>query len=414
MNEKLFRAIKLLEKERGIPAEFIYEKIKDALVKSAKKALGYTERELSLPEHFERAEGKTVLVRTREKVNDKNDFKGELVFGDDEAVTIKTDDGEQLTFQRENVSAVKLADNIFCDLNPEEKTMRVFRKMEVVSEVEDTRTQLSVDEALIFDPNAIAGGTVEIDIDPKTVSRVFAQNARSVLRQGIREAESERSKREFQDNNQEVVTAVVQYVDPETGDAKILIGRSGATLFKNDQLPGEVLVPDKEIKVFVSVVQDERNTAYANISRKHPGLVKRLFEREVPEVSDGTVEIVSVSREAGSRTKIAVASREDNVDAVGACIGPRGQRVNSVIDSLCGEKIDIVRFSESPEEYIAAALAPAAVTSVSVEPSGAKSCHVVVPDNQLSLAIGNKGQNVRLAARLTGWKIDIMAQSAAE
>lgn len=321
MNEKLFRAIKLLEKERGIPAEFIYEKIKDALVKSAKKALGYTERELSLPEHFERAEGKTVLVRTREKVNDKNDFKGELVFGDDEAVTIKTDDGEQLTFQRENVSAVKLADNIFCDLNPEEKTMRVFRKMEVVSEVEDTRTQLSVDEALIFDPNAIAGGTVEIDIDPKTVSRVFAQNARSVLRQGIREAESERSKREFQDNNQEVVTAVVQYVDPETGDAKILIGRSGATLFKNDQLPGEVLVPDKEIKVFVSVVQDERNTAYANISRKHPGLVKRLFEREVPEVSDGTVEIVSVSREAGSRTKIAVASREDNVDAVGACIG---------------------------------------------------------------------------------------------
>ena len=414
MNEELFEAIKLLESERGIPADFIYEKIRDSLVKSAKKALGYTDRELSLPEHFERAVGKNVILRSREKIDGKNDFKGVLEAYDDDTVTVNLDDGESKTFERAALTAIKLADNIFCDLDPEEKTMRVYRRMEVVDEVEDKRTQMSVEEAQNYDENATAGGIVDITIDPKTVSRVFAQNARSVLRQGIREAESERNKREFQDNNQEVVTAVVDYIDPETGDARITIGRSHATLYKCDQLPGETLTVDKEIKVFVSVVKDEKNTSYANISRRHPGLVKRLFEREVPEVSDGTVEIVSVSREAGSRTKIAVGSREENVDAVGACIGPRGQRVNSVIDALCGEKIDIVRYSEEPEKYIAAALAPAQVTSVTVDPNVPKSCHVVVPDNQLSLAIGNKGQNVRLAARLTGWKIDIIAQSAAE
>lgn len=414
MNEELFEAIKLLESERGIPADFIYEKIKDSLVKSAKKAIGYTDRELSLPEHFEKVLGKTVVVRSREKVDGKNDFKGTLEAFDDETVTVKPEDADSMTFRRENLSSVKIADNIFCDLDPEAKTMRVYRRMEVVDEVDDWRNQMTKEEAQNYDENAAVGGFIDITIDPKTVSRVFAQNARSVLRQGIREAESERNKREFQDNNQEVVTAVVDYVDPETGDAKISIGRSHATLYKGDQLPGEVLTVDKEIKVFVSVVKDEKNTVYANISRRHPGLVKRLFEREVPEVSDGTVEIVSVSREAGSRTKIAVGSREENVDAVGACIGPRGQRVNSVINALCGEKIDIVRYSEEPEQYIAAALAPAQVTSVTVDPNVAKSCHVVVPDNQLSLAIGNKGQNVRLAARLTGWKIDIIAQSAAE
>lgn len=414
MNEELFEAIKLLESERGIPADFIYEKVRDAIVKSAKKAIGYTDRELNLPEHFEKAMGRTVVIRVREKVDGRNDFKGTLEAFDEETVTIKPDEGDSRTFNRADVSSVKVADNIFCDLDPDAKTMRVYRKMEVVDEVDDKRMQLTLEEAQNYDPNAVVGGVIEINIEPKQVSRVFAQNARSVLRQGIREAESERNKKEFQDNNQEVVTAVVQYVDPETGDAKIAIGKSFATLYKGDQLPGEVLTVDKEIKVFVSVVKDEKNTVYANISRKHPGLVKRLFEREVPEIADGTVEIVSVSREAGSRTKIAVGSRDENVDAIGSCIGQRGQRVNSVIDALCGEKIDIVRYSDEPEQYIAAALAPAEVTSVSVEPNASKCCHVVVPDNQLSLAIGNKGQNVRLAARLTGWKIDIIPQSAAE
>ena len=202
MNEELFEAIKLLESERGIPADFIYEKIRDSLVKSAKKALGYTDRELSLPEHFERAVGKNVILRSREKIDGKNDFKGVLEAYDDDTVTVNLDDGESKTFERAALTAIKLADNIFCDLDPKEKTMRVYRRREVVDEVEDKRTQMSVEEAQNYDENATAGGIVDITIDPKTVSRVFAQNARSVLRQGIREAESERNKREFQDNNQ--------------------------------------------------------------------------------------------------------------------------------------------------------------------------------------------------------------------
>ena len=206
MNEELFEAIKLLESERGIPADFIYEKIKDSLVKSAKKAIGYTDRELSLPEHFEKALGKTVVVRSREKVDGKNDFKGTLEAYDDETVTVKPEDADSMTFRRENLSSVKIADNIFCDLDPEAKTMRVYRRMEVVDEVDDWRNQMTKEEAQNYDENAAVGGFIDITIDPKTVSRVFAQNARSVLRQGIREAESERNKREFQDNNQEVVT----------------------------------------------------------------------------------------------------------------------------------------------------------------------------------------------------------------
>lgn len=414
MNEALFKAINDLGEEKGISVDLIYEKIRDSIVKSAKKAIGYSDRELSLPEHFERAMGKAVVVRVREKVDGKNDFKGMLEAYDEDTVTVKPEDSESITFKKEDVSSVKLADNIFCELNPEEKTMRVYRRMEVVDEVEDRRTQLSLEEARNYDENALVGGIVDISIDTMEVSRIFAQNAKSVLRQGIREAESERNKMEFQDKNQEVVSAIVEYVNPETGDARISIGKSNATLSRADQLPGEVLTVKQEIKVFVSVIKDEKNTVYANISRKHPGLVKRLFESEVTEVSDGTVEIISISREAGSRTKIAVASRDENVDAVGACIGPRGQRVNNIINALGGEKIDIVRYSDDTEKYIAAALAPAQVTSVTVDPNVQKCCHVVVPDNQLSLAIGNKGQNVRLAARLTGWKIDIIAQSAAE
>lgn len=342
MNEELFEAVKLLESEKGISADFVYEKIKAAIIKATKNLYGDVE-------------------------------------------------------------------NVFCEIDPENKTLRAFRKIDVVEEVFDTRSEMTVEEAVNYDENAIVGKTIEIDVDPKKLGRIFAQTAKSVIRQGIREAERERASREFQEKNQEVASAVVQMVDPETGDARISIGRNYLTLFKADQLPNEVLVPDKEIKVYVSVVKEETGTTFANVSRKHPGLVKRLFEKEVPEIADGIVEIISVSREAGSRTKMSVNSREENVDAVGSCIGPRGQRVNTVIEALGGEKIDIINYSENPEEYIAAALAPAQVKSVEVDPSGAKICHVTVPANQLSLAIGNKGQNVRLAAKLTGWKIDIKA-----
>ncbi|MCM1543840.1 MAG: transcription termination factor NusA [Ruminococcus sp.] len=343
MNEELFEAVKLLESEKGIAADFLYEKIKAAIIKATKNLYGDVE-------------------------------------------------------------------NVFCDIEPETKTLRAYRKIDVVEEVYDTRSEMTVEEAVNYDESAVVGKTIEIDVDPKKLGRIFAQTAKSVIRQGIREAERERASREFQEKNQEVATAVVQIIDPETGDARIAIGRNHLTLFKADQLPNERLVPDQEIKVYVSVVKEETGTTFANVSRKHPGLVKRLFEKEVPEISDGIVEIISVSREAGSRTKMAVNSREENVDAVGSCIGPRGTRVNTVIDALGGEKIDIINYSENPAEYIAAALAPAEVKSVEVDESGAKTCHVVVPANQLSLAIGNKGQNVRLAAKLTGWKIDIKSE----
>jgi len=343
MNEELFEAVKLLESEKGISADFLFEKIKAAIIKATKNLYGDVE-------------------------------------------------------------------NVFCDIDQEAKTLRAYRKIEVVEEVTDTRCEMTVEQAVNYDESAVVGKTIEIEVDPKKLGRIFAQTAKSVIRQGIREAERERASKEFQEKNQEVAAAVVQMVDPETGDARISIGRNNVTLFKADQLPGEILVPDQEIKVYVSVVKEETGTTFANVSRKHPGLVKRLFEKEVPEISDGIVEIISVSREAGSRTKIAVNSRDENVDAVGSCIGPRGQRVNTVIDALGGEKIDIINFDEAPEKYIAASLAPAEVKSVELDESGVKMCHVVVPASQLSLAIGNKGQNVRLAAKLTGWKIDIKAE----
>ena len=267
-------------------------------------------------------------------------------------------------------------------------------------------------------PDAKIGDVIEHTLNPMSFGRIVAQTAKSVIRQGIREAERELSSQEFKNRHQEVATATVVYVDDKgpdaTFDATIQIGRATAHFSRADQLPNDHFQPGNLIKVYVASINEENGTSYANISRRHPGFVKRLFELEVPEIHDGVVEIVSVSREPGSRTKIAVNSTDENVDPVGACIGPRGQRVNNVIDTLAGEKIDIVRFSEKSEDYIAAALAPAQVLSVLLEEDGSRACHVVVPDNQLSLAIGNKGQNVRLAAKLTGWKIDIKSLSSVQ
>ena len=216
---------------------------------------------------------------------------------------------------------------------------------------------------------------------------------------------------EFQRRNQELVTAVVTRMDPRTGAATVEIGSSEAVLPKNEQIEGEVLKEGDRIKVYVVDVRDGDKGPRALISRTHPGLVKRLFEMEVPEIFNGVVEIKSISREAGSRSKLAVLSHDENVDAVGACIGPRGARVNGIVEELGGEKIDVVEYSDDREKFIAASLAPAKVLSVEVDPDGAKTSRVTVPDAQLSLAIGNKGQNARLAAKLTGWKIDIRPES---
>lgn len=345
MNKEFFEAVKLLEAEKGISADYIYEKIKAAILSATKNQYG---------NH----------------------------------------------------------DNVVCDIDPEKQTMHIYVNINVVEEITDEKAEMTVEQARNYDPNAQVGSIVAIDLEPKKFGRIVAQTAKSVIRQGIREAERELASKEFQNRYQEVVTATVTAVDPETGDASIEIGRANAFFPKADQLPNDNLKPGQLIKVFVASIKEEGATSYATISRRHPGLVKRLFETEVPEIFDGTVEIMSVSREAGSRTKIAVNSHDENVDAVGACIGQRGQRVNTIIESLCGEKIDIVRYDEDPTKYIAASLAPAQVLSVTVDEDAQKCCHVVVPDGQLSLAIGNKGQNVRLAARLTGWKIDIKPLSA--
>ena len=306
-------------------------------------------------------------------------------------------------------------ENVVCDINKDAQTIRVYVCIPVMEEeeIEEPDAEWTVEQAQAHGfKKAKVGDMLEYDLDPMKFGRIVAQTAKSVIRQGIREAERERASQEFQSRNQEAVTATVRDVNPETLDCTIEIGHATAFFPRADQLPNDNFRPGQLIKVYVASITENGGVGYANISRRHPGFVKRLFEMEVPEIGNGNVEIVSVSREAGSRTKIAVKSTEPNVDPVGACIGPKGQRVNEVINILCGEKIDIVPFNEDPAAYISAALAPAQVLSVETDAEGARACRVIVPDNQLSLAIGNKGQNVRLAAKLTGWKIDIKAQSA--
>ena len=207
------------------------------------------------------------------------------------------------------------------------------------------------------------------------------------------------------------MSAKVSRIDPVKGNVSLDIAGGDAVLPKKEQVPGETFTEGQHIQVYIVDVRDDERGSKVMISRTHPGFVRRLFEREVPEIFEGEVEVKSVSREAGSRTKIAVYAADENIDPVGACIGPKGARVNTIVDVLGGEKIDIIKYSEDPAEYISAALAPADVSEVLVAPSGAKECRAAVPDNQLSLAIGNKGQNARLAAKLTGWKIDIKPES---
>ncbi len=318
--------------------------------------------------------------------------------------------------QKAIVTAVKRdfnnKDIVFCEIDPDKAEMKVYVRKDVVSEITDPCSEILPEQAQKYKSGALPGDIVEIPLETKEVSRIAADKGKHVLRQGIREAEHGQLREEFQNKNQEIITAKVQRIDPVTGDATIEIGKLEEVLPKSEQMPVETFKEGDIIKVFVVDVKDlNRKYPKATLSRTHPGLVKRLFETEVPEIYDGTVEIKAVSREAGSRTKIAVFSSDDNVDAVGACIGPRGARVGKIVDLLGGEKIDIVKYSDEPTELVAAALAPADVISVEVNAGAERSCTVTVPDNQLSLAIGNKGQNARLAAKLTGWKIDIKPES---
>ena len=342
-NEELFLALNLLEKEKGIPVDFMVDKIKKAIATAC-----------------------------------KNNYGNEDVDVEVDAATGRFD---------------------------------VFLKKEVREEVENPSREILLDAAREIDPLAEVGGFVGIRLDTKQFGRVAAQTARNIIRQGIRDSERGQMMQEFQSKHQELVSGLVERIDPKTGAISLKIGKAEAVLPKNEQIGGENVREGDHIKVYVVDVRETEKGPKAIISRTHPDLVKRMFETEVPEIYDGTVEIKGVSREAGSRTKLAVMSHNPDVDAVGACIGARGSRVSEIVEELGGEKIDIVEYSDDPQKYIAAALSPATVLKVETAEDGSRSCKVTVPDNQLSLAIGNRGQNARLAAKLTGWKIDIKPES---
>ncbi len=345
MNEEFFQAVKLLEKEKGISAQLLYNTISNAIVTAAKHDYG----------------GKDVVT---------------------------------------------------CEIDPDKKEIRVFVQKNVVSEIDDELVDLLPEEAQKYKPGAVPGDIVEVPLETKSFGRIAAQKVKHVIRQGIREVEHGQQLDEMQRKKQEIITAKVQSIDPKTGNLTLEFGKNEAILPKGEQIPGESFSVGDVIKVFVFDVHESERGMRVMISRTHSGLVKRLFETEVPEIYDGTVEIKGIAREAGSRTKMAVLSHDADVDAVGACIGQRGTRVDKIREILGGnEKIDIISYSEEPEKFIAAALAPAEILKVEIDPNEEKVCHVTVPDNQLSLAIGNKGQNARLAAKLTGWKVDIVPES---
>lgn len=304
-------------------------------------------------------------------------------------------------------------ENMVVVLDEEKKDVRMFVKKQVVPEVANEHTEISLDEARKINPQLQEGDMANVEIKPKNFCRISAQTAKQVIIQGIREAERGLIYQEFMSSQHEILTGTVQKIDPKTKNATLEIGKTEMVLVANEQVPGEVLREGERIKVYVVEVRKIAKGPQIMISRTHPGLVKRLFELEVPEIHDGTVEVKSISREAGSRTKIAVWSHDENVDPIGACVGPKGSRVGSIVSELKGEKIDIIKYSEDINQYIAAALSPAQVISVSINEES-KSCRVIVVDDQLSLAIGKEGQNARLAAKLTGWKIDIKPASSVD
>ena len=297
-------------------------------------------------------------------------------------------------------------------INRENGAISVFAKKTIVEEVEMPTNQITLEDAQKINPTYKMGDIAEVDVTPKGFLRVAAQTAKQVIIQSIREVERGKIYEEYSDKENEILTGIVQRIEPNV--VYVDLGRTEGVLEKSEMIPGEVLHDDDHIKVYVLAVQRTVHTAnYAPqvfVSRTHQNLVKRLFEMEVPEIAGGIVTIKAIAREAGSRTKIAVHSQDMMIDPVGACVGQRGGRVERVVAELKGEKIDIIKWSSNPAEFVANALNPAHVLSV-YQAKDEKAFRVIVPDNQLSLAIGKEGQNARLAARLTGWKIDIKSQS---
>ncbi len=338
MNKEFFAALDLLEKEKGIPKEYMFEKVEAALISAYKKEYGNNT-------------------------------------------------------------------NVRVHINPDKEEVKVFQQKEVVEEVENPETQISLEDAKLLSKRNTVGKILETEVKTKNFRRLSAGQAKSVLIQAIREGERRVMQEAYESKREEIITATVSKIDSVTGNVVLETGTGRATLLRSEQIPGESFVVGDKIKVFIMEVSKETRGPLVTLSRVHAGLVRRMFELEIPEIEDGIVLVKGVAREAGSRTKIAVMSREEDVDPVGACIGNHGMRINSIVDELRGEKIDIVKYSEIPEEYIASALAPAEVLSVTM--TAERACRVMVDADQLSLAIGKEGQNARLAAKLTGYKIDI-------
>ncbi|MBQ1977593.1 MAG: transcription termination/antitermination protein NusA [Ruminococcus sp.] len=343
VNKELFEALALLEKEKGIPVEYMIDQIKRAIIVACKNLYGNENVDIVMD-------------------SDKNTFTVKLI------------------------------------------------KM-VVEEVENESYEISLEDAKLISKRAAVGKEIGIPLDPRKFGRIAVSASKNVIHGGIRDGEKGQVLREFQSKYKEILTATVERIDPKTGNATLKFGKAEAVLPKSEQIGEEELCEGDKVKVYVVDVKVGDRGPKAIISRTHPDFVRKMFETEVPEIFDGIVEIKSISREAGSRTKMAVISNDPEIDAVGSCIGTRGARVNTIVEELGGEKIDIIVYDEDPEKYIAASLAPATVVKVELAEDGTKSCKVTVPDGQLSLAIGNKGQNARLAAKLTGWKIDIRPES---
>ncbi|GGB30611.1 transcription termination/antitermination protein NusA [Virgibacillus dakarensis] len=304
----------------------------------------------------------------------------------------------------------KSATNVRVDLDEDAGSMRVFARKTVVDEVEDNQQELSLEQAKDIDPKYEVDDVIEVEVTPKDFGRIAAQAAKQVVTQRIREAERGVIFSEYADREEDVMTGIIQRMDPRF--IYVNLGKIEAKLPESEQMPTDDYQVHDRLKVYVTKVENTSKGPQIYVSRSHPGLLKRLFEMEVPEIYDGTVEIKSVSREAGDRSKISVFADDPEIDPVGSCVGQKGQRVQAIVNELKGEKIDIVEWSEDPVVYVSNALSPSKVVEVLVNEEE-KATTVIVPDYQLSLAIGKRGQNARLAAKLTGWKIDIKSETEA-
>ena len=318
-------------------------------------------------------------------------------------------------FEHALISAYKKnfnqATNVKVEINEHTGTVKLYQQKTVTEDVTRPQEQISLAEAMRINPHYEEGDIINFEVTPKDFGRIATQTAKQVVKQRIRQAERDNLFQEFKDREGEIVTGIV--VKDDGKHVFVDLGKIEALLPMREIMNPDEIKPNSRIKVYISKIESKNKGPVVYVSRKDPNLIKRLFELEVPEIYDGTVEIMSVARDAGDRTKICVASEDPNVDPVGECVGPSGQRVQNIVDELNGEKIDIIQFSKDPEVLVANALSPAQVTKVVVD-EAKKATVVLVPDNQLSLAIGKRGQNARLAAQLTGWKIDIKPESEAE